>query len=340
MQLIDQAMWIGRHMDFRMKGLLVGELSTKTLNRRAKGSLEGVTGDDDEDSSDNGLESAQEATNGKIMNLLTTDLNRVTKIVAYLDDLYTLPLSAVIGVIYMFKLLGWSSLIGFSIVIPYYPLTRKLFSYLSDLEEKTLELSDERVEAITELLQGIKAVKLYGWESQFLKKIDAHHEKQLGSMWRWLLGWAYASIVTSLSPMIVMVLILASYTGIFGHQINAEIAFTTISVFQLLRISLEHFPDFLSWVISGYVSLKRIDSYLAMPQAQDLEERICRVDGSDDVLGFVKASLVWDTHGKDSSTNSDDDTGYMAKVDENTPLISDRFDPFRCFIGQPAGAAR
>ncbi|KAJ1951684.1 Transporter of the ATP-binding cassette (ABC), partial [Linderina pennispora] len=115
MQLIDQAMWIGRHMDFRMKGLLVGELSTKTLNRRAKGSLEGVTGDDDEDSSDDGLESAQEATNGKIMNLLTTDLNRVTKVVAYLDDLYTLPLSAVIGVIYMFKLLGWSSLIGFSI---------------------------------------------------------------------------------------------------------------------------------------------------------------------------------------------------------------------------------
>ncbi|KAJ1954184.1 Transporter of the ATP-binding cassette (ABC), partial [Linderina pennispora] len=156
-QLIDQLVWIGRHMDFRMKGLLVGELSTKTLNRGAKGSLEGVTGDNDEDSSDNGLESAQESTNGKIMNLLTTDLNRVTKVVAYLDELYTLPLSAVIGVIYMFKLLGWSSLIGFSIVIPYYPLTRKLFSYLSDLEEKTSELSDERVEAITELLQGIKA---------------------------------------------------------------------------------------------------------------------------------------------------------------------------------------
>ncbi|KAJ1928634.1 hypothetical protein EC988_010160 [Linderina pennispora] len=116
------------------------------------------------------------------MNLLTTDLNRVTKIVAYLDDLYTLALSAVIGVIYMFKLLGWSLLIGFSIVIPYYTLTRKLFSYLSDLEEKTSELSDERVEAITELLQGIKAVKLYGWEFQFLKKIDAHHEKQLSLM--------------------------------------------------------------------------------------------------------------------------------------------------------------
>ncbi|ORX64470.1 hypothetical protein DL89DRAFT_185660 [Linderina pennispora] len=60
-----------------------------------------------------------------------------------------------------------------------------------------------------------------------------------------------------------------------------------------------------------------------MPQAHDLEERICRVDGSSDMLGFVKASLVWDTHGKDSSTNSDDDTGYMTKVDKNTPLISD-----------------
>ncbi|ORX65222.1 hypothetical protein DL89DRAFT_314172 [Linderina pennispora] len=52
MQLIDQAMWVSHHIDFHMKGLFVSELSTKTLNRHAKGSLEGVTGDDNEDSSD------------------------------------------------------------------------------------------------------------------------------------------------------------------------------------------------------------------------------------------------------------------------------------------------
>ncbi|KAJ1943757.1 Transporter of the ATP-binding cassette (ABC), partial [Linderina macrospora] len=188
-QIVDQVMWIGRHLDIRMKGLLVAELSTKTLDRRAKGSLKSATGDDKGDGGDDGDDGDDESgpahtmTNGKVLNILTTDLNRLAKVCAFLDDLYVMPLLAVIGFIYMFQLLGWSSLIGFSVVIPYYPISKKFFSYLTSLEERTSELSDERVEAITELLQGIKAVKLYGWESQFLKKIDEHRERQLGSMW-------------------------------------------------------------------------------------------------------------------------------------------------------------
>ncbi|ORX71840.1 hypothetical protein DL89DRAFT_255565 [Linderina pennispora] len=111
------------------------------------------------------------------MNQLTTTLNCVTKVITYLDELYKLPLSAAIGAIYMFKLLEWLLLIGFLIVIPYYPLTRKLFSYLLDLEEKTSELSDKHVEVITGLLQGSKDAENYGLEFQFHKKIDMYHEK-------------------------------------------------------------------------------------------------------------------------------------------------------------------
>ncbi|ORX66072.1 hypothetical protein DL89DRAFT_260569 [Linderina pennispora] len=102
MHRIDQLEWTSRHIDFRMKGLLVGEQFTMTLNHRSKGSLEGIIGDGDEDSSDNGLKPAQEATNGTIMNQLTTTLNCVTKVVAYLDELCKLPLSAIIDAIYMF----------------------------------------------------------------------------------------------------------------------------------------------------------------------------------------------------------------------------------------------
>ncbi|KAJ1955048.1 Transporter of the ATP-binding cassette (ABC), partial [Linderina pennispora] len=323
--IATRVVWIGSHLDFRMKGLLVAELSTKTLNRSAKESPADTTDKDDGDDkygSGDGSESAQEATNGKIMNLLTTDLNRVARVTGSLDDLCVLPMMAIIGLFYLFQLLGWSSLIGFSIVIPYYLLTRKIFNCLSELDEKTWELSDRRVEAITELLQGIKAVKLYGWESRFLEIIDRHREDQLDSMWRWLLGLTHAYFVTNLAPLLTLVLVLLTYVGVFGNTLNSEVAFTAISVFQLLHVAVEHFPEYLSWTISGYVSLRRIESYLAMPQAQDLKDRVNRVDDDGDALGFTKANLVWDTYAKDDLDDTANDATHMANANEDTPLIS------------------
>ncbi|KAJ1892455.1 hypothetical protein LPJ81_005557 [Coemansia sp. IMI 209127] len=45
-----------------------------------------------------------------------------------------------------------------------------LFTYLRKLREKQSAASDKRISAITELMQGIKAVKLFGWESRFLER--------------------------------------------------------------------------------------------------------------------------------------------------------------------------
>ncbi|KAJ2585125.1 hypothetical protein EV177_010008, partial [Coemansia sp. RSA 1804] len=150
----NQTLWIGRHIGLRIKGLLVAELSAKTLRRRGKGSW------DDEKSkksSSSGAESAGSdgkegdgdsgdgaAADGKIMNLLTADFQRVTEVSAYLDNVYAMPLSLVIGIWYMYRMLGVSSLVGLSIAVVYAPLSKALFTRLTDIEERLNALSDKR----------------------------------------------------------------------------------------------------------------------------------------------------------------------------------------------------
>ncbi|KAJ2733124.1 hypothetical protein IW152_003281 [Coemansia sp. BCRC 34962] len=331
--LSNQTMWVGRHIGFRLKGLLVAELSSKTLRRRGKGSWEDAKSADDDDEEkdeDGGVPTAQAAADGKIMNLLTADFSRVAEVSAYLDNVYALPLMLFIGIWYMYMLLGVSALVGLSMSVLYIPLSKMLFEYLTKVEKKLTSLSDERVTVITELLQGIKAVKLFGWESRFLEMVDERRERQIKYMWKLLLAWIRVNIASSLAPMLILVVIFVVYIIGFGNRITAEIAFTTISVFQLIRIVFEHLPGFLNWVIGGYVALGRIDSYLGQPQVQDLEKRVAYTDSDRNELGFESADLEWES----PSTNVKPDNGIavagknVASVDtsdatEHTPLLAD-----------------
>ncbi|KAJ2352746.1 hypothetical protein GGF43_003672, partial [Coemansia sp. RSA 2618] len=168
-----------------------------------------------------------------------------------------------------------------------------VFQYTTRLETRFNALGDERVAALTELLQGIKAVKLFGWEPQFLGRVGEKRARQLGCLRQLNVAWLVVIGVTSLAPMLVLVVIFAMYTMAFGHQLNAEIAFTSISVFQLVRVVFEFLPGMLTWAVGGYVSLKRIGAYLGQPEVQHLDERV----RSGDALGFEGADLAWDAPG-------------------------------------------
>ncbi|KAJ2073731.1 hypothetical protein GGH13_001799, partial [Coemansia sp. S155-1] len=321
--------WVGHHIEFRLKSLLVAELSSKTLCRRGKGSWEDAKSADDNekdngDDEDGAAPTAQAAADGKIMNLLTADFSKVAEVSAYLDNLYSLPLMLLIGIWYMYLLLGVSALVGLSMSVLYIPLSKMIFKHLAKVEEKLSSLSDERVTVITELLQGIKAVKLFGWESRFLEMVDEKRENQLKYQWKLLLAWIHVNIASSLAPMLVLVIIFVVYIIGLGNRLTAEIAFTTISVFQLIRIVFEHLPGILNWVIGGYVALGRIDSYLSQPQVQDLEKRVVNTDSGSDELGFEGADLEWESPSSNSKSDGKDLTGVETPdVTENTPLLAD-----------------
>ncbi|KAJ2881034.1 hypothetical protein H4R27_004351, partial [Coemansia aciculifera] len=326
--LSNQITWVGRHTGLRIKGILVAELSSKTLRRRGKGSLEDKTPVDGEEKDD--TPTAQAAADGKIMNLVTADFSRVVEAFAYTDKALSLPLMLLIGIWYMYMLLGVSALVGLTMTVLYMPLSKALLTYVAGIEEKMASLSDERVTVITELLQGIKAVKLFGWESRFLEMVDERRERQLKYLWRSMVGGVAVYAGSSLAPMLVLVAIFAVYVIGFGNKLTAEIAFTSISVFHFVRDAFEHLPELSGWIIGGNVALGRIDSYLAQPQVQDLEKRVTPTDSGSDELGFEAADLEWESPSSNAkSDNKSVVTGNgLTGVEtpdstEQTPLLAD-----------------
>ncbi|KAJ2088014.1 hypothetical protein IW138_004522 [Coemansia sp. RSA 986] len=326
--LSRQDAWISASVSMKITSILGGELSVKTLRRRGKGSWDKPK-TDEKDASAKALQSSSDE--GRIVNLMGPDSARVSAILYYVEDVFDLPISIGFGIFYIYKLLGVSALIGLCVVVLYIPLSRLIFSRVREARKAQRNMSDKRISMITEVLQGIKAVKLFGWESRFMKNIAEQHDQQLKYSWVIFAWRAVVNVVSELMPVFVLVLILYMYTIVFGNKLTAEIAFTSLSVFRTVYYAIIRVQYYFTNFTDIFVSIDRINTYLGSSHIQDLEKRVA--SNTENMLGFECADLEWispeeknDDNAKSNTasggTNTTTTTRVNSPATEQTPLLS------------------
>ncbi|KAJ2083395.1 hypothetical protein H4R24_000872 [Coemansia sp. RSA 988] len=316
---INQALWAGRRVSMQLQGLLVAELSSRALLRRSKNTSTEKKATDQEKSDDKGdsddeKEDATAGSDGRVANMLSSDMESLGHVASYLDFIYTLPMEFVVGTWYLYHLLGMSALIGLTLTAAYYPLTRLMMRFLVRYQKRLFALDDERVTMVTEVFQGIRAVKLFGWQSRFVKRVGAKRDEEIRVWWKLMLLQLPVWFVQSLTTSVILVVILAIHALVFGHTLTADVVFPTVTVFSMVSSTLNSIPGIFRWFSSCYVSLKRIENFMVQSQQQPLEQR---VDTNEPVvpgeIGFVAASFVWATDPQpvelpDGAKKADDDT--------------------------------
>ncbi|KAJ2783043.1 hypothetical protein GGI15_002728 [Coemansia interrupta] len=285
----NQVLWLGRKVSLRLQSLLVAELSSRALQRRSKSA--GAPAD--AAAAEDGEEKDRTAgSDGRMANMLTSDLESVGHIASYLDEIYTLPIGFVIGAWYLYRLLGASALIGLVITVVYYPLTKLMVRYLIKYQRRLMALDDERVTMITEMFQGIRAVKLFGWQSRFVARVRAKRDEEIAAYWRLIFLQLPVSFVRSLTTSLILVAILAIHTLGFGRSLTADVVFPAITVFSMVSSTFNRIPGLFSWMSSCYVSLTRIESFMTQAHVQDLGDRVLAAE-CPAAVGFVNATMVW-----------------------------------------------
>ncbi|KAJ1791653.1 hypothetical protein LPJ59_004956, partial [Coemansia sp. RSA 2399] len=187
-------------------------------------------------------------------------------------------------------------------------------------------MSDKRISMITEAIQEIRAVKLFGWESRFMKNIAEQHNKQLKYTWIVFAWRVVISVSSEMMPVAVFVLILYLHTIVFGNKLTAEIAFTSLSVFRTVYHGMFRVQDYFTSLTDIFVSIDRISTYLGSSHIQDLEERVTL--NTKNILGFESADLEWVS--PEEKTNDSTTEGAVASsastvkspATEQTPLLS------------------
>ncbi|OAQ30498.1 hypothetical protein K457DRAFT_31633 [Linnemannia elongata AG-77] len=241
-----------------------------------------------------------------ISNLVAVDVKTIEGTIIQLDELYGLPLQAVLSSIGLYHLLGPAAVIGIGFMIVTMPLPAVLASVFMRLFNSIMESKDDRMDVLTEMLSGMRTVKYFGWETKFVEKITNAREKELKDNKKMYTQMSFASIAWSIMPLVNMVVLLVAYTVFYGHTITASVLFTTLSLFEILSSSLSTLPWTFISTMETVVALRRISTFL---DEEDIERdtTVTKIDvktrlsssaptarsASHPVIGFVRGTFSW-----------------------------------------------
>ncbi|KAF1745089.1 LOW QUALITY PROTEIN: hypothetical protein MXB_2975 [Myxobolus squamalis] len=128
-----------------------------------------------------------------------------------------------------------------------------------------------RIKLINTVLGGIKLVKLYAWEDEFDRYISRIRVNELKNISKIR---AINSVIYSfmgLSPVFISLATFYTYISLNGN-IDARVAFVSMSIFSILRFPLIFLPESIRIMVAASVSYSRIRKFLSLPEIDESSE--------------------------------------------------------------------
>lgn len=153
---------------------------------------------------------------------------------------------------------------GVGILILAIPLNTFIARKMRTYQKTQMGNKDARVKLMNEILNGIRVIKLYAWETPFLEKISfIRNDLELATLKKIGVMSAVQNFTWTSIPFLVSLSTFAVYVSISDHPLTSDIAFVAIALFGLLQFPLTVFPNVITSTIEASVSLYRIENYLS-----------------------------------------------------------------------------
>ncbi|KAF8816580.1 P-loop containing nucleoside triphosphate hydrolase protein [Phlegmacium glaucopus] len=268
----------------------------------------GVKGKDKDDSStlksdaqqaSKGTKGAQNLI-GKINNLVTTDLGNIVQARDFLFIILDVPLQMVLCTVFLYQVLGWSAFVGLTTMFVMFPIPGYIGKKAQDAQVQRMKSTDARVQNVTEAVNVIRMIKLFGWERSMSERMKEKRNDELGWLWKLKVLETLGGITNHIIPTIVMLVTYATYTVIMKQDLAASKIFSSMTVFSLLRMQLYRFTNEVITTIQGKVSLDRMTDFLQNTELLDsfADKPPSMVDiptttEYEDDIGFKNATFSW-----------------------------------------------
>ncbi|CAL5183715.1 unnamed protein product [Lathyrus oleraceus] len=206
-------------------------------------------------------EARKQFASGKITNLMTTDAESLQQICQSLHTLWSAPFRITIAMVLLYNELGAASLIGALLLVLMFPLQTLIISRMQKLSKEGLQRTDKRISLMNEILAAMDTVKCYAWESSFQSKVSNVRNDELSWFRKASLLGACNSFILNSIPVFVTVISFGVFT-LLGGDLTPARAFTSLSLFAVLRFPLFMLPNIITQVVNANVSLKRLEELL------------------------------------------------------------------------------
>ncbi|XP_077862231.1 ATP-binding cassette sub-family C member 9-like [Saccoglossus kowalevskii] len=200
---------------------------------------------------------------GQITNHMSVDCIALQWFIIMQFVLYTIPYQVIVILLLLYMELGIAALIGSSVYLIVTPLQYKISDNMSRLQRKVLAISDERLKKSNEMLQGIKLLKLCGWEALFSATIETVRAREIKQMMLVGVHIIITTFFSNATPIIVTLISFVVYSTLSPTPLNPEITFSSLALFNQLVVPLLQLPSVLGYIVNGIASTKRLQVFFS-----------------------------------------------------------------------------
>ncbi|KAG1687445.1 Canalicular multispecific organic anion transporter 1 [Nymphon striatum] len=243
-------------------------------------------------------EAQKSLTIGEMINVLSNDTQQFVPVMPLINLLWCSPLEILIVIYFLWQILGSAVFAGVLIIVIMIPINGLIEKITHKVQVDVLALKDERIKIVTEIMNGIRILKLYAWETPYMNKVVSVREREMNGLKK----IAYLNASTMLTwyscTFLVSIVTFATYIHMSDSNIlTTEMAFVAITLFSVLRYPIIVFPQTISRVMKLKVSLDRINKFL---HSEELDSDLIEHDSSytDDPISVKGASFTWEKSSK------------------------------------------
>lgn len=207
---------------------------------------------------------------GDIVNYMAVDQQRLADLTQFGMMLWSAPIQIVLCMASLYQLLGVSMLAGVGAMVLMIPLNGVIAKMMKTLQVKQMKNKDSRTKLMTEILNNMKSIKLYAWNTAFMNKLNhVRNDLELNTLRKIGATQSVANFTWSSTPFLVSCSTFAVFVLISDQPLTSEIVFPALTLFNLLTFPLSILPMVITSIIESTVAVSRLTSYFTAEELQE-----------------------------------------------------------------------
>ncbi|CAJ0561383.1 unnamed protein product, partial [Mesorhabditis spiculigera] len=246
---------------------------------------------------------------GEIVNLMAIDVDRFQKITPQTFQYWSTPMQIGLSLYLLWGQIGVSVLAGVAVMVLLIPVNFLITIVMRRWHVQQMRYKDERTKMVNEVLNGIKIIKLYGWEPPMENVIEKLRQKELALIRKAAFLQTFSDMLNLAAPFLVALSTFATFIFIDPKNVlTPSIAFVSLALFNQLRSPMSTVSDLFAVTVQVMVSNRRLKEFLVADELNEYVDR--RMRDNDHVILVNEADLAWE---KPEPTISLKDVNLLAR---------------------------
>ncbi|EGF77382.1 hypothetical protein BATDEDRAFT_20822 [Batrachochytrium dendrobatidis JAM81] len=206
-------------------------------------------------------------TQGKILNLINIDAEKIAMAIQGFAGAYATPIQIAVAIYLLGQLLGYSVWAGAGTLFFALLIQAGMIGFFVKYQRLFLSFGDKRLKALREMLYGIKIIKFRALEEFFFDRITTIRNGQIKALKNYYIVQVFFVGIIQVIPVLMPIVAFIAFS-LSNGSITAPIIFPALSLFNILFQPLLVFPGSLVSVVLAKVSWDRIRDFILAEEAE------------------------------------------------------------------------